>query len=135
MKTKILFYCLFLSFGFFATTSCSSDNDSGTNPPPAGGSRDVKYEVTGNATGSFNTTYFTESGAGTFEMFSSLPWSKEMTMQPSVSAIGFNVTVSGATPGQTITAKIYVGGVVKREGTATVATNGGTYVSLPSYVF
>lgn len=134
MKSKLLVFSLFLSFGLFSLSSCSSDSDGGSgNPTPV--SRDVKYEVTGNATGNFQVTYFTATGSATNESFTSIPWSKQLTIQNNVPAITFNASVNGATPGQTITAKIYVGGVVKREGTSIVQSNGIAVIVLQSYVF
>lgn len=135
MKTKFLSYCLFLTFGLLGISSCSSDSDSGSGNPPPAGSREVKYEVTGTATGNFNVIYFTETGSTTSQSFSTIPWSKTATMQSSVASVGFNATVTGAVAGQTITAKIYVGGVVKREGTSTVQANGGAFVALQPYTF
>lgn len=132
MKSKFLVFSVFI-FSIFSLSSCSSDSNGGSSNPPV--SREVKYEVTGNAAGNFQVTYFTATGSATNESFTSIPWSKEVTMQNDVAAIAFNASVSGATPGQTITAKIYVGGVVKREGTSVVQNNGIAVVAVPTYVF
>lgn len=129
MKTRILI--LFLSPVLFLLHSCSSDGPSGNTPA----SRQVKYEVTATTGGNFNVIYFTATGSATPESFTSVPWIKEVTMQSSVPSVTFNASVSGGTPGQTITSKIYVGGVVKREGTSTVQANGSAFVALQPYSF
>lgn len=134
MKSKFSVLTLFISFCFLSLTSCSSDSDGGSGTPTPV-SREVKYEVTGNAVGNFQVTYFTATGSATNESFTSIPWSKEVTVQNDVAAIAFNASVSGATPGQTLTAKIYVGGVVKREGTSVVQNNGIAVIAVPTYVF
>jgi len=110
-------------------TSCSKDDD---NTSPAD-SRNVKYEITGNATGTFDATYITGSGSGANEIPASLPWSKEIVLQNSVTTVSFNAAVIGATPGKTITAKIYVGGLVKKEQTATVQSNGTAIIAALTY--
>ncbi|MGV3695800.1 MmpS family transport accessory protein [Flavobacterium sp.] len=130
MKSKFLVFSLFLSFGLLA--SCSSDGGSG-NPPAD--SRQVKYEVTATTGGSFNVIYFTATGSATPENFTAVPWTKEVTMQSNVQAVTFNASVANATPGQTITSKVYVGGVVKRQGTSTVQANGTAFVALQPYTF
>lgn len=109
-------------------SSCSKDDDKTTAD-----SRNVKYEITGNATGTFDATYITGSGSGANETPASLPWSKEIVAQNSVTTVSFNSAVIGATPGKTITAKIYVGGVVKKEQTATVQSNGTAIIAALSY--
>lgn len=109
-------------------TSCSKDD---VNTPAD--SRNVKYEITGNATGTFDATYITASGSGTNETPTSLPWSKEIIVQNSVTTVSFNAAVIGATPGKTITAKIFVGGVVKKEQTATVQSNGTAIIAALTY--
>jgi len=110
-------------------TSCSKDDDNNSTAD----SRNVKYEITGNATGTFDATYITASGSGANETPASLPWSKEIVVQNSVTTVSFNAAVIGATPGKTITAKIYVGGIVKKEQTATVQSNGTAIIAALTY--
>ncbi len=109
-------------------TSCTKDDDK-----TSADSRNVKYEITGNATGTFDATYITGSGSGANEIPASLPWSKEIVVQNSVTTVTFNSAVIGATPGKTITSRIYVGGVVKKEETATVQSNGTAIIAALSY--
>lgn len=110
-------------------SSCSKDDDK-TSPAD---SRNVKYEISGNATGTFDATYITGSGSGANETPASLPWSKEIVVQNSVTTVTLNSAVIGATPGKTITAKIYVGGVVKKEQTETVQSNGTAIIAGLTY--
>lgn len=105
--------------------SCSKDNDS----PVSADSRNIKYEITGNATGTFDATYITGSGSGANETPTALPWSKEIVLQSGITTVTINSAVIGATPGKTITTKIYVGGVVKNSETATVQANGTAIIA------
>lgn len=109
-------------------TSCSKDDDKTTAD-----SRNVKYEITGNATGTFDATYITASGSGANATPTALPWSKEIVVQTGVTTVSFNAAVIGATPGKTITAKIYVGGLAKKEQTATVQSNGTAIIAALTY--
>lgn len=127
MKSIKLTYFLIL---FLIISSCNNDSNSSQSPS----SRNVKYEITGSATGSFDTTYISSSGSGENEIFTALPWSKEFTADASVSGITLQAAVSGAVPGQTISAKILVGGVVKREGIGVVQNNNIGIVVLQPYV-
>lgn len=104
------------------TTSCSKSKDAPSPNTPD--SRTVKYEITGNATGTFDVSYITGSGTATVDGPTTLPWSKDIVAQTGVNNMLLNVGLSGATPGKTITSKIYVGGVVKKEQSATVQANG-----------
>lgn len=132
MKNSILTSVLFL-FATLTITSCSNNDDNSNSPTPEPTSRNVKYEITGNATGTFDATYST-GGQAANETPTSIPWSKEL-----VFPVGFNTTsissaVIGATPGQTITTKIYVGGVVKKQQSATVQANGTAIIPSLTYV-
>jgi hypothetical protein len=114
------------------TTSCSKSKDAPSPNTPD--SRTVKYEITGNAVGtSYDATFITASGSGGNEIPTALPWSKEVVMQAGNNSVALNAAVLGASPGKTITAKIYVGGVLKKEETATVQANGGAYIGALSY--
>lgn len=110
-------------------SSCSKDDDNTSTAD----SRNVKYEITGNAIGTYDATYITGSGSGANEIPASLPWSKEIVVQNSLIPVSFSSAVIGATPGKTITAKIYVGGVVKKEQTATVQSDGRAIIAGLTY--
>ncbi|MDQ6529008.1 MmpS family transport accessory protein [Flavobacterium sp. LHD-85] len=115
----------------FTAVSCSSDNDDkgGSN------SRDVKYEITGNYTGTLSTTYFEKGGNALNEDITKLPWTKEFTAD--AKSIGASLSASGygGTPGQTLTGKIYIGGKLENELTATANSDGIIVLPLTPYVF
>ena len=121
-KTVLIFCILTL------VTACSDDDENNSS-----NSRNIKYEITGNATGTFDATYITGSGSGANEISTSLPWSKDIVVQENVSAVSINAAVIGAAAGKTITAKIFVGGIKKKEETATVQSNGIAIISGLNY--
>jgi len=128
-------FTLFLSI---LTLLCSCKNTDSSPPPSPAVSRDVKYELTGTASGQFtniSVIYIAASGTALSEDKITLPWSKTLKINDNVAAITFQTAVSGATPNQTITAKIIVGGVVKVQETALVASNGIATLALPGYIF
>lgn len=125
MKNSILKTGLFMMITASTLMSCGKDDDD--NKPAD--SRTVKYEITGNATGTFDATYTAASGAGANEAPTSIPWSKEVVIQNGVDGVIISSAVIGATPGKTITTKIYVGGVVKVSETATVQPNGTAVIA------
>ncbi|MBK0383067.1 hypothetical protein I5M32_08860 [Pedobacter sp. SD-b] len=101
--------------------SCSKDKKSNNAT-----SRKVKYEITGNATGSFTMVYTNSSGVAENVTVQSLPWSKELTVQNSVQAVVF--TSNGTTtPGKVAVANLYIGGQIKQTATQT-ANNNGTII-------
>ncbi|WP_166923385.1 MmpS family transport accessory protein [Flavobacterium poyangense] len=102
-------------------TSCSNDNDKN---PDSDNSRKVKYELTGTFSKKIRVTYINESGGNVTEDNVSIPWSKEVTFGKGTFALGISGTsVVGqeGTPGQTLTAKIFVNGTEKK-----VLTNSAT---------
>jgi hypothetical protein len=114
--------------------SCSKDSDQVIEPI----NREVKYELSGTASGQFaniSVIYFAANGTAQSESSVTLPWFKSVIINNDVSAITLQAAVSNATPGQTITAKIIVGGVVKLQETSTVKANGDVSLALPSYSF
>lgn len=122
MKTMNVVKSLITVLILTVTTACSDDDKDTNNSVPD--SRNVKYEITGNATGTFDATYITGSNTGANAIPTSLPWTKEIVAQAGNYVAQLNCSVTGATPGKTITAKIYVGGVLKKEQTETVQANG-----------
>ena len=113
---------------FTILVSCSKDDN-----PISGDSRKIKYEITGNATGTFDATYITGSGSATSEAPTALPWSKEIVLQAGITTVLINSAVTGAIPGKTITTKIYVGGVEKKSETSTVQSNGTAIIAGLTY--
>ena len=115
MRNQII--CLLVAF--MALTSCSSDDDKGST-----GSREIKYEVTGNFSGEKLDVTYTVNGGVTSSEVTSLPWSHTFTadsntMGASLSAGGF-----GATPGEKITIKIFQGNTEKASVEGTVNSSG-----------
>ncbi|WP_017258157.1 MmpS family transport accessory protein [Pedobacter arcticus] len=129
MKNSIVKLALFCTVGLSTLNSCSKDDDSNSD------SRNVKYEITGNATGTFDATYITGSGSGANEAPTALPWSKEIVVQAGIAKVIINSAVIGATPGKTITTKIFIGGVVKKEQSAVVQSNGSAIIAGLDYTF
>lgn len=111
------------------TLSCSKDD----NETPIE-SRIIKYEVSGTATGTFDITFITGSGSGSNAVTSALPWTREIVAPEGFFAPTINASVFGATPGKTLTAKIYVGGVVKKEQTEIVQSNGMAIIGGLQYI-
>jgi hypothetical protein len=134
MYTKPILNTLISFIVLVSIFSCSNDSDQVIEPI----NREVKYELTGTASGQFakiSVIYFAANGTAQSESAITLPWSKSVTINNDVPAITLQTTVSNATQGQTITAKIIVGGVVKIQETATVKANGDVSLALPGYSF
>ncbi len=117
----------------FTTISCSSDNDNDSEPVTA--SRDVKYEITGNFTGELDATYMEKSGAPLIEDVTALPWTKEFTANADSDGALVHTSGFGGVAGQTVTAKIYVGGKVVSELTGTANSDGIIVVHPKTYIF
>ncbi|MDW8851478.1 MmpS family transport accessory protein [Flavobacterium sp. MMLR14_040] len=117
----------------FTAVSCSSDDDNNSEPVTA--SRDVKYEITGNFTGKLDATYMEKSGAPLIEDVTSLPWTKEFTANADSNGALVHSSGYGGVAGQTVTAKIYVGGKVVSELTGTANSDGIIVVHPNTYVF
>lgn len=137
MKPKHFFKILLITPIILLLFSCDSGGD-GDNNNPSPNSREVKYELTGTVTGdnmNIQAIYFIANGDTASENFNSLPWTKTVTMQDDVLSFTFGIVVINATPGQTITAKYFVGGVLKQQATGTANADGTITLNLPSYVF
>lgn len=114
IKSFALILVLFLSF------SCSKDKDNNNN------ARVVTYELTGNYTGVRFASYTTATGGTANETVATLPWTKEITYNSTVTAAAFAVSGNGGTPGQQVTLVIKKGGIVTSTTTAT-ADNAGSF--------
>lgn len=132
MKNSILILSLLLIMGITLLTSCGKDDD---NNNDAKDSRNVRYELTGTARGNFDITLISGDGSGTIEKPTTLPWTKEIVAAAGTQAVGFTAAVVGATPGTTITARIFVGGVEKKVSQpATVQSDGIAIIGGFNYV-
>jgi hypothetical protein len=132
MKSILKTAALVLTLAFTAV-SCSSDNDNNSEPGTA--SRDVKYEITGNFTGELDVTYMEKSGAPLIEDVLALPWIKEFTANADSDGALVHTSGLGGVAGQTVTAKIYVGGKVVSELTGTANSDGIIVVHPKTYIF
>lgn len=130
MKSILKTVAIVLTLAFTAV-SCSSDNDNNSGSA----SRDVRYELTGNYTGTLSATFMEKGGNVLNEDVTKLPWTKEFTAE--AKALGASVSASGygGNAGQQLTAKMYVGGKLQNESTATANSNGIIVVQLTAYVF
>ena len=124
---KLLFF--FFSVLLFASCSNDDSNSSGGN------SRKIKYEVTGNFTGSMSATHTTESGGGATTEFTTLPWEMLIEFDPSVPSAGLAVGGIGGVQGQTLTVKVYQDGILKSTTPGTTGSGGSIVISSPSIVF
>lgn len=126
---RTTFRALYLSILvlFFA---CSKDEPAPTK------SRDIKFEVTGNFSGTIDATYITASGGATTESLPSLPWTKSIIYQSTVS--GTTITLGGGgggVAGQTLKVKVFAGGSVVSETPCVANSSGIVVVASPTYVF
>ncbi len=116
-------------------TSCKKDADKqpdGNNNT----SRVVRYELTGNFTGQIIASYTTAAGGTANDEVTSLPWSKEITYAPNVTAAILAVSGGGGVAGQKVTVIRKRGG--QQIGTPTEITaqsNGGFSEAAPVIVF
>lgn len=102
MKTSFLKYPGILLI--LLIFSCIKDKDNNNN------SRIVTYELTGNYTGVKFASYTTTTGGTANETVATLPWTKEITYNSSVTAVAFAISGNGGTTGQQLTL------VIKKEG-------------------
>ncbi len=115
-------------------TACKKDNNN-TPTPGQSKSRAIKFEVTGNYSGIINATYITESGGGTNEDITALPWAKSINYNASASGTTISLGGHAGQPGQTVTLKVYAGGTEVSSTSGTAKSDGIVVVVAPSYVF
>lgn len=112
--------------------SCTKD-DVGSSPN-GGGSRAIKYEITGNYSGEMIVVAATNNDDFEVIEVKKLPWKLEFTAKESIKTIV--ATAQGSTPGvagQTATLKTYVGGTEVSSGTGTALSSG--FISLTNKVY
>lgn len=115
MRNQII--CLLVAF--MALTSCSSDDDKGST-----GSREIKYEVTGNYSGEKLDITYTENGGGASTEAFDLPWTKTFTAASDTYGGGFSVMGIDAQPGEKVMLNVYLGGNLKKSQEATANSEG-----------
>jgi hypothetical protein len=99
----------------FAFTSCDKGDDTPSPNTPTSNKREVKYEITGTFTNRLLLAYTIADGTTVSETVS-LPWTKNITYNTTVSGLGLGgntaVGASSYVPGETVNIKIYSGGTV-----------------------
>jgi hypothetical protein len=100
---------LYLSILIFSILSCDSGE---AEKKPATNPRTIKYELTGDFQGTdLLVSYSPATGnPEETETITGLPWSKEITVDPTVKSINFRVFGGGGIKGQNIILKLYSGG-------------------------
>jgi hypothetical protein len=109
--------------------SCSDDDSS-----PAK-SRDIKFEVTGNFTGTLSATYVNATGGGANESIPALPWTKTITYASTVPSTALSVGATGGLAGQTVRVKVFAGGTLISDTPGVADASGMLVVAAPTYVF
>jgi hypothetical protein len=128
-KSSILRLIAFNLLALLLFQSCSKDDVS------VGGSRAVKYEITGDFTGSFILAAVVANGSfQTFEV-KKLPWTYEFTADKTVTQVGGSTTGSGGKDGQKATYKIYIGGKEVSAGASTTISGGIITLNPKYYAF
>lgn len=141
MKRNVFFSVLTALSVMLLISACGKDNNTPTptptpkpTPTPVA-NRNIKYEVTGNFSGIMEVTYTQAGGGVGTQPEITLPWTKEITCDPSVGAVTINVSGRGGVEGQSFVVKIYAGGVEKRTVTGVAASNGIAVAITNPYVF
>ena len=112
---KINVYILLVLIASVTFLSCEKDKDDNNNNNT---SRVVRYEISGNYTGSQTVVYTTASGGTTNETITTLPWIKDITYASTVNGAAIALTGTGGTAGQSVSL------VVKRTGSSPLTTPG-----------
>ena len=113
-------------------SSCNDDDNE-----PGITSRTLRYELTGNFSGSnMLAAYTTANGGATTEEIPSLPWAKEITFDSNVGGASMVVSGTGGLAGQQVTMIIKKGGAQVGTPITTPANGGGTFtISSPVITF
>jgi hypothetical protein len=123
LSNILLFNLFLLSF------ACGNDE-----PLPVK-SREVKFEVTGDFSGTIDATYITAQGGATNESLQSLPWTKIINYESTVSGTTITIGGGGGTAGQTLTVKLFAGGSLISETPGVANSSGIIVIASPTYVF
>jgi len=91
---RTLFSFLFVLLVFPSCEKTDQDNQS---------YRKLRYELTGNFTGSLVASYTTASGGTANETVTTLRWNKEITYSADVTAAVMAISGNGGSPGQQVT--------------------------------
>jgi hypothetical protein len=113
----------------FLLCACTKDEPTPTK------SRDIKFEVNGSFSGTIDATFITASGGATNESILSLPWTKSITYQSSVSGTTITIGGGGGVAGQTLRVKVFAGGSLVSETPGVANSSGVVVVASPTYLF
>ena len=139
MKTQILFGTQYARIIFIymlvllgsTLISCSSGDEPAANKP-----RKVRYEITGNFSGTLTVVYTSLTGGSRVENNVPMGWSMEMEYPASTSSIGIGAQASTlGSPGQTAVIKIVVDGKEVKSSSATTGSLGEMIIPTISYSF
>lgn len=125
--------------GFVSCKKSDSTTTSSPTPTPSTPtqSRTVKYELTGTYSGTLLVGYTNQDGANQIVDKVKLPWTIEVTVKGSgFAAVAFTAgsEVGGyGKAGETITGKLYVGGVEKKSATVNSTSTG--YIDFPAQTY
>jgi hypothetical protein len=126
MKNQIIVLLLLINSFFI---SCSKDSTSPVS------SRAVRYEITGNFTGTLTVVYTAANGSVENVDVNTLPWKKELTANNSLQSLSAIATGSGGKIGQTATLKIIIGNVEAKTGAGTANNIGFINLAPAPYLF
>jgi hypothetical protein len=113
--------------------SCKKDSDK----KPDTASRNIRYEISGNFTGTALIASYTTAGGGTNnDPITSLPWTKEITYATNVAAAIIAISGNGGVAGQKVTIVVKRGGSQVGTPIDAVADASGSFSkSAPAIVF
>lgn len=109
--------------------SCSKTSD--VSPT---GSRAIKYEITGNYTGTITLAITTNNDDFEVMEIKKLPWKLEFTAKQSITFVGGAGSGNGGVNGQTATLKTYVSGQEVGSGTGTAFSSGFINMTNKTYI-
>lgn len=130
MKKQLKYYWM-IAAAFLLLQGCSK----GEEPSNGGGSREVKYEITGNFSGSFIVVATTNNDDYEVIEVTKLPWKNEFTAKSSIKLLVATATGSKGKTGETATLKMYVGGKEVRTGGGTATSFGALSMTNNVYMF
>jgi hypothetical protein len=113
----------------FIVLACSKTDDA----TPTAGSRAIKYEITGNYTGTITVVGATNNDNFEIIEIKKLPWKLEFTAKQSLTYVLMQGTGNGGITGQTATLKTYVGGQEVSSGMGTALSSGYITMSNKQY--
>lgn len=126
---KKLTWVLITALTIFVSCKKGSDTPSGNS------SRTIRYELTGNFTGTLIASYTTASGGTANDQVPSLPWNKEITYTPNLTAAIIAVSGNGGIAGQKVTVLIKKGGSQASSTVVTANSAGGFSQAAPVITF